>query len=120
MLPPDIYALTIPFHYRLKLGDFKALVEAPTLEEFEQKMAGTYYASHYQLEDERTLERKYKDILHHLYTVDRRRNPYSIATINTYLFIKEEEIYNLTTALECIRYRRSKGETLGYLGGVIQ
>ena len=33
---------------------------------------------------------------------------------------KEEEIYKLTTALECIRYGLTKGETLGYLGGVNQ
>ena len=120
MLAPDIYSMTIPYHYRLKLEDFKALVEAPTAEEFEHKLLNTYYASHYQLSDERTLERNYKDILHHLYVSDRRHNPYSIATINTYLFLKEEEIYKLTTALECIRYGLSKGETLGYIGGVIQ
>ena len=66
------------------------------------------------------MERMYKEILESLYRADRRRNPYSIATINTYLFLKEEEIYKLTTALECIRYGLSKGETLGYLGGVTQ
>lgn len=120
MLAPDIYSLTIPFHYRLKLEDFKALVEAPTPEEFERKMADTYYAKQYQLLDERTLERKYRDVLRHLYLADRRSNPYSVSTINAYLFLKEEEIYKLTTALECIRYGLSKGETLGYLGGVIQ
>lgn len=120
MLAPDIYALTIPYHYRLKIEEFKALVEAPTVEEFENKLAGSYYARRYETENELTLERKYKDILKYIYTVDRRRNPYSIASINTYLFLKEEEINKLTTALECIRYGLTKGETLGYLGGVIQ
>ena len=48
------------------------------------------------------------------------RDRYSIAIVNTYLFLKEEEIYKLTTALECIRYGLTKGETLGYLGGVNQ
>ena len=120
MLAPDIYSLTIPFHYRLKLEDFKALVEAPTVEEFEHKLAETYYAKRYKLTDERTLERKYRDVLRQLYLADSRHNPYSVSTVNTYLFLKEEEIYKLTTALECIRYGLSKGETLGYLGGVIQ
>lgn len=119
MLAPDIYALTIPYHYKLRKEEFKGLVEAVTLEEFESKMAQTYYAKRYQLEDSRTIERKYRDILKHLYLMDRRKNPYSIATINTYLFLKEEEIDKLTTALECIRYGLSKSETLGYLGGAV-
>lgn len=118
MLAPDIYALTIPYHYRLTVEDFKALVEAPTLEEFERKIKHTYYMKRYRLEDSRSLEQKYRDILKHLYLIDRRKDPYSIATINAYLFLKEDEINKLTTALECIRYGLSKGDTLGYLGGV--
>ncbi len=34
LLPPDIYSMTIPIHYRLNVDDFKRLVEAPTVEEF--------------------------------------------------------------------------------------
>lgn len=55
-----------------------------------------------------------------LYLADRRQNPYSIASIYTYLFLKEEEIDQLTTALECIRYGLPRGDTLAYLGGVKQ
>lgn len=120
MLAPDIYALTIPYHYRLTVEDFKALVEAPTVEEFEHRVASTYYSRRYRLEDSRTIEQKYKDVLRALYLTDRRRDPYSIATINTYLFLKEEEINKITTVLECIRYGLSRGDTLGYLGGVAQ
>lgn len=120
MLPPDIYSLTIPIHYRLGLEDFKALVEAPTMEQFEQKLQTTFYAKKYRfLEENKTMEKLYKDCLKRLYLSDRRRQPYSIATINTYLFLKEEEIDKLTTALECIRYGLTARETLGYIGGVI-
>ena len=83
-------------------------------------MADTRYAHHYQFEDGRTLERLYKDTLKHLYLTDRKKNPYSVAAMNTYLFLKEEEIDKLTTALECIRYGLPKSETLAYLGGVVQ
>ena len=120
MVPPDIYSLTIPIQYRLKHEEFKALVEAPTVEEFVKLMEETYYSRHYQLEDEKKMEQIYRDIERRLYLMDRRRNPYSVATINTYLFLKEEEIYKLTTALECIRYGLSSRETLAYIGGVIQ
>lgn len=120
MLPPDIYSITIPIHYRLSVDSFKTLVEAPTVEEFERQLGITYYARKLGDMEGKTLERMYKECLERLYLGDRRRDPYSIATINTYLFLKEEELDKLTTALECIRYGLSRGETLGYLGGVIQ
>ena len=66
-----------------------------------------------------TMEQMYEDCLYHLYTADRRQNPYSIASINMYLFLKEEELRKLTTAMECIRYGLNPGETLGYVGGKI-
>lgn len=120
MLPPDIYSITIPNQYRIKMEEFKALVEAPTLEEFQNILETTYYARKYNIDDSKTMEQRYKECLIHLYLVDRRNNPYSIASVTTYLFLKEQEIYKLTTALECIRYSLSPRETLGYLGGVIQ
>lgn len=120
MLPPDIYSLTIPIHYRLNIEDFKALVEAASVEQFENLLQDTYYEKRYHYTGEKTLEQLYRDCLRQLYLADRRRNPYSIAVISTYLFLKEEEIYKLTTALECIRYGLTPRETLGYLGGMIQ
>ena len=120
MLAPDIYSLTIPIQYRLGIEEFKNLVEAPTVEEFEKRLEDTYYARKYADISGKTLEATYKECLERQCISDRRRNPYSIATVNTYLFLKEEEIYKLTTALECIRYGLSSRETLGYLGGVIQ
>ena len=120
MLPPNIYSLTIPIHYRISVEEFKMLVEAPTLEEFERQLGTTYYAKKLVGFEGKKLEHIYKECLKRLYLSDRRKNPYSIATVNTYLFLKEEEIYKLTTALECIRYGLSSRETLGYLGGVIE
>ena len=120
MLPPDIYSLTIPIHYRISVEEFKMLVEEPTLEEFERQLGTTYYAKKLVGFEGKKLEHIYKECLKRLYLSDRRKNPYSIATVNTYLFLKEEEIYKLTTALECIRYGLSSRETLGYLGGVIE
>ena len=92
-----------------------------TLEQFEAEVEKTYYAGKYNyMQTDKTLEQMYRDCLRKLYLTDKRNDPYSIAIVNTYLFLKEEEIYKLTTALECIRYGLTKGETLGYLGGVNQ
>ena len=120
MLPPDIYSLTIPIHYRLSVKEYKTLVETPSLEEFLRQAENTWYARKYDFGDGRTMEQTYKDCLRHLYLADRLKNPYSVASIYTYLYLKEEEIDKLTTALECIRYGLPRSETLAYMGGVKQ
>ena len=118
MLPPDIYLMTIPIHYRIKVDEFKALVEAPTVDQFMQLLANTYYENRFHaMQRSEGMEQFYKACIHGMYLSDRRRNPYSLATVNTYLFLKEEEINRLTTALECIRYGLTPRETLGYIGG---
>ena len=93
MLPPDIYTLTIPIHYRIHVDEFKALVEAPSADEFRKLMESTAYARKYDFEQKKTIEQMYKECLYRLYIADRRNNPWSIASITTYLFLKEEEIY---------------------------
>ena len=120
MTATDIYSLLIPIHYKISTELIKELAEASNIEEFYAAVRRTSYTRHYDFEQNLTIEQMYSDCLYHLYTVDRRRNPYSIATVNTYLFLKEEELKKLTTALECIRYGLSPGETLAYVGGRTQ
>ncbi|MGO5052964.1 V0D/AC39 family V-type ATPase subunit [Lachnospiraceae bacterium LCP25S3_G4] len=120
MVPADIYALIIPIHYHIHPDTLKELVEAPTVDDYVALVYNTYYGKRYKMEKPLTLEAVYSDCLYHLYTIDCRNNPYSIATINKYLFLKEEEIKKITTALECIRYGIGPGDTLKYIGGVTQ
>ncbi|MCP1100828.1 V/A-type H+-transporting ATPase subunit C [Aequitasia blattaphilus] len=120
MLAPDIYSMTIPVQYRFSVDEFKDLVEAPSVDEFIAKVQETSYAKKYNIDNTKTLEQMYNDCMIKLYLADRRSNPYSVASINTYFFLKETEITKLTTALECIRYGLSSREILGYIGGVIQ
>ena len=120
MAAADIYSLLIPIHYKISVDLIKELAEAADLEEFYTAVRKSSYTRHYDFEQKLTIEQMYADCLYHLYTVDRRRNPYSIAAVNTYLFLKEEELRKLTTAMECIRYSLSPGETLAYVGGRTQ
>lgn len=120
MKPADIYLMLIPIHYKISTDLIKELVETSSLDEFLATLGKTFYSRHYNFKQDLTIEQMYADCLHHLYTIDRRRNPYSIAAINTYLFSKEEELTKLTTAMECIRYSLSPGETLAYVGGRLQ
>ncbi|MGC4020374.1 MAG: V-type ATPase subunit [Muricomes sp.] len=120
MEPAGIYSLLIPIHYKISMNLIKELVESPDVDQFYLAMQKTSYSRHYNFEQNLTIEQMYTNCLYHLYTADRRHNPYSIATINTYLFLKEEEIRKLTTAMECVRYSLTPGETLAYIGGVTQ
>lgn len=113
----DIYSLLIPIHYKISLEQVKQMVEASNSDEFHAILQQTSYSRHYDFEQNLTVEQMYSDYLNHLYTSDRRRNPYSMASVNTYLFLKEEELKKLITAMECIRYNLSPGETLAYIGG---
>lgn len=118
MSPADIYSILIPIHYRIRIEKFKELVECPSLDEFKNLVSKTSYAKKYNFDQSLTIEKMYSECIYNLYLSDRRRNPNSIATVNTYLFLKEEELNKLTTALECIRYGLSSRETLDYVGGV--
>lgn len=121
MQPAEIYALLIPIHYKIKKDVLRDLVETASLDEFLNLSDQTYYAMKYKHEEQQfTIERIYSDCLNRLYLTDRRRNPYSIATINTYLFQKEEEIQMITTIIECIRYGMPPRETIRYTGGELQ
>ena len=109
--------MLIPIHYKLSTELVKDMVEAPGVEEFENVVIRTTYARHYNFKQNLAMEQMYADCLHHLYTADRRKNPYSVSAINTYLFLKEEEMKKLTTVMECVRYGLNPGETAAYIGG---
>ena len=46
MLPAEIYALTLPYHFHLSTEEFKAIVEAPNVEEMKKQIENTYYGTH--------------------------------------------------------------------------
>lgn len=115
MLAPDIYTLLIPIQHKLSNQEFKNLVEAPSVEEFTRKLSETYYGKKYKLGEQEQMEGIVNECVEHILTSAYRNHPYSLASIHQYLFLKEEEIYKITTALECIRYGLSSQETMKYL-----
>ena len=48
-----------------------------------------------------------------IYSTAGRKNPYSIAILNSYLFFKEREMHRIITILEGIRYGLSTSEIEG-------
>jgi len=119
MQTADIYALIIPIHLHIKGIELNRLVEAENLEDFNTMALTTYYGHRYRLIESYTIERIYYDCLSHMYQSMWHKNPYSIAALNTYLFVKEEEIHRITTILECIRYGLDRSTALKLAGGEI-
>ena len=116
MLAPDLYAMLIPIQYRLSKAQFKALVEAPSLEEFFRILNdGTSYGRKYTFNEKDNVEAIVNHHLEYLYMTAYRKKPYSMASLVSYLFMKEKEIKIITTVLECVRYGLPPAKTLQYV-----
>lgn len=115
MTSADIYALLIPVHYRLGKDTIKALVEAESMGAFSQVLEQTYYAKHYDTFTVETLESMYAAIMKHVLSSASRQNPYSVATLYSYLYHKEHEVNRLIIALECVRYGIAPEEAMKHV-----
>lgn len=115
MTSADIYALIIPVHYRLKKTELQTLVEAESMDVFRQLIRKTYYAKHFEQFSTETMESMYAEIMKHILSSASRSNPYSLATVYSYLYHKDHEINRLIIALECVRYGISPDEAMQYV-----
>ena len=113
----DIYALLLPFHYHLKTDQIRHLVEAATVEDFFAALKTTRYGGliDTDLSQPVNLEALYLEVLDKLHTDTGRKNPYSIAVLNSYLYFKESEIRNIVTIIESIRYGVDGNEILAHI-----
>jgi len=113
----DIYALLIPFHYHLKKDQTAKLVEAGTMDEFFSVLKTTYYGQKADMDvrEKPDLEQLTSEVLDKIYRSTSRQNPYSIATLNSYLYLKEEEIQKIITLIESIRYQLKPEEIISYV-----
>ena len=117
MAPVYIYSLLIPCNYKLRPAIIRSLVECGSVEEFFTILERTPYAVSYRKEangELRSIETLYTTLLKNIFSLANRRNPYSIACINAYLYFKEEEIQRITTIIEGIRYHLPPGEIANY------
>ncbi len=115
LTPAEIYALIIPVNYKLKPKTISALVEANTTEELQAVLKDSYYGKQYmESTDEQSIESIYMHLLETIYLSSSKKNPYSISSINCYLFLKEYEVIRLTTIIEGLRYGLSSKEIAKY------
>lgn len=111
----EIYLTIIPIHYHLRKEQLIKLVEAPGVTEFFQELSVTHYHSFIQPDSQAAIEYAYANRMNQLYKKTTKECSHSMLHILHYLFLKEEELDHITTALECIRYNLEPAETLKYI-----
>lgn len=111
----ELYAMLIPFRYRLKKEEIEAMLDAPGLVELNRILEKTAYfkgrEAFVKMEDEIS----YQQVIETMYRRVSQKYPMSIAPVLRYLFLKEQEIERLTTIIEGIRYQIPPKEIQDYI-----
>lgn len=119
MTETEIFALLIPIRYKLKREEIQAMVSAPDLASLRQLLL----RSHYGRIPERVLEKNdapkiwLQSLIEQTYRSSYQKNPYSIACLDTYFYLKEREIRRIITTIEEIRY--GVNQTIYEKGGTV-
>lgn len=106
MTAAELYAMVIPSYYHLKPEDITAVVEASTYEEAKAVIVNGYYGQKYtdDFTEIRSVEKMYTGLVERIFELAGRKNPYSVAQLNAFLYRKEHEITRITSIIEGIRY----------------
>lgn len=100
----EIYSYLIPVSYKLKPSQLKELSDAEDKEVFFSAYKNTYYGNRYDLEPFSSLKEMYNFAITDIHRKDYKKDSYSLACVNEYLFLKEIETKKIITATESIRY----------------
>lgn len=113
----EIYSLLIPVSYHLNKEQISRLTEASSMEEFFSVLKTTFYGrkSDFEVTEKPDLENLTQNVLNKIYHSTSQLNPYSIATLNSYLYFKEAEIQKVITLIESIRYQIGPEKIMSYV-----
>ncbi len=100
----EIFTYLIPVNYKLTKLQLARLVSANTLDEYMNILSTTQYKDLVAHLKEGTIEREFNRRINRIYQNNVTRYPKSMTAVSYYLYCKDMEIDQLTTALECIRY----------------
>lgn len=106
-LPPGtIYAMIIPINYHLTKQEINGMVQAENLEQVYGLISTGWYGRLEAVSGEARLdlEKLAGEINSRIYEISCRKDPYSIASLNSYLYFKEQEIKRIINTIEKIRY----------------
>ena len=112
------YAYLIPNQYKLKKEEVIALVQAETVPDFLALVARTPYKALFHSSEDIFLEHRYKNYVYRLHKKLQMENPFTLTTEVSYLHFKEQEIKNITSIAEGIRYGISPDNIRRYVVGI--
>lgn len=106
LTPGEIYAMLIPIQLHLTKAEINKMAEAETLEQLYELIGSSWYGKLdvIRQSEEPDLDHLIYDIIDRIYQMTRRKDPYSIAILNSYLYFKEREIGRIINTIERIRY----------------
>lgn len=111
-----IYRYLIPGHHRLQKQQLQDLIEAD-LDKYMLLLKETFYKNIIVFPSEQA-ELQY---IHYMYKVQKHSmkvNPFSLASVIGYMYLKETEVLNITNIVEGIRYKMNKEDIRKYLTGI--
>lgn len=117
--PETVKGLLIPLHYKLRTEQLERLCAAESMDDFFTELSRTWYGSRLKeanLAENPDLEVLYRHVLNHIYRTVSKRTPYSMASLYSYFYFKEEEINKIIMIIEGIRYSVDVGEIITYIG----
>ena len=108
--PAQLYSVLLPVNYKLRKSHLKSLVEAESVQTMIDVLSTTVYGKYLKLIEGGSLESLYRVVLDRVHQLAGRNLPYTLATVNLYLYLKHKEIGQLITLTECIRYSYTPDE----------
>lgn len=106
----QLYSVLLPVNYKLRKSHLKSLVEAESVQTMIDVLSTTVYGKYLKLIEGGSLESLYRVVLDRVHQLAGRNLPYTLATVNLYLYLKHKEIGQLITLTECIRYSYTPDE----------
>ena len=101
-LPPElVYSYIIPMYYHIRQGDILKMANAKSTDELLAMLRQTRYGALFSGEE---LETAYLRAFQKLCDAMLRSDPYSLASIQCYMWLKEIEFRNIISIIESIRY----------------
>lgn len=121
MTPEEITALLIPVSWHLKPDQTKKLASCASLEEFFSLLKNTRYGAQKfaDVEEQPNPEKLSRQVLERIHHLTAMHEPYSVASLNSYLYFKELEIHRIITIIESIRYGLGQQQILDRLENVM-
>ena len=103
--------------YRIPAEMRTKLLEAPDRETLLSLIAETPYAELFKSGDERFFDTDIQDWLYRKHFRMFQQKVFTVACMLSYLRIRETELHNLVSLIECVRYRLPEEQLVRYLAG---